>query len=187
VQRHPFPAASLLRVTLRADATLGVELVRRRVAGEPLLDAEPGLGARGRGVVPSGGDLHGLAVPAVVRAVAVGGEVHPARRRRQAGRPVAEDVHVAALVVVVAGAHEPAPPGQVQDGEAGAVGGPESQADHGVRPGLPDRPRLHVDRVHAPVVVVVAPGRVDGRALQRHHRLVVRRQWSLSGAGGLRM
>ena len=75
-----------------AEVANGLELVGR------------GFGGRARD-----GDLDVVAVPAVVRAGAVGGQPHSARRLRHAGPAAAEDVQVAALEVVVALPHEPAP------------------------------------------------------------------------------
>nr|ACR38030.1 unknown [Zea mays] len=166
-----------LRLALVDDR---VQAVGRRVGGEPLLDGEellraPEVGPRDRG-------LEVVAVPAVVRAGAVGGEVHGAGRLAHAGAPAAEDVQVAALVVVVAGAHEAAPPRQVPDPDARAVGAQQRHADGRVRAALPDGPRPHVHRVHALVLRVRLQLRLrrgarapdDGRRARRRRRRRVR-------------
>jgi hypothetical protein len=75
-----------------------------------------------------------------------------------------------ALVVVVLGAHEPAPPLQVPDGEAAAVRRRELHADRRVRAGLPDPPGPHVvQHVHALVLVVVPAVNQLSTARQRRH------------------
>lgn len=131
----------------------GVEAVGRGVGGEPLADVEEGLGAEGVG--PSGGDLHVLAVPAVVGAGAVGGEVEAAERRGQAAGPAAaEGVEGASLVVVVVGAHEAAPRHQVRHRHLPPRRVPQRQPDGGVRPPLEHRPRPHVHRVHALILLL---------------------------------
>lgn len=135
------------RADLAADAPLGVELVRRRVGGEPLLDVERRPVAPGVGT--GDGDLDGLAEPPVVLAGAVGDELHAADGGSQAWPAAAEDVDVAPLEVVVAGRHEAAPRLQVPDEDAVAGRRVELQADRRVGAGLPDRARLHVERVHA--------------------------------------
>ena len=104
------PATSRRRDALAAAAAEvadGLELVGRGVGGEPLLDGEELL--RAPLVRARDGDLDVVAVPAVVRAGAVGGQPHSARRLRHAGPAAAEDVQVAALEVGVALPHEPAP------------------------------------------------------------------------------
>jgi hypothetical protein len=138
----------------------GLELERRRVGGEPLLDGEQLL--RAPPVRASDGDLDVVAVPAVVRAGAVGGHAHPAERLRHARPAAAEDVEVAALEVGVALPHLPAPRREVRDPHAVAVRACQLQRHVRVRPGLQDRPRPDVHRVHA--LQAVAAQRAGVRA-----------------------
>jgi hypothetical protein len=150
------------RARARAGAVVddGLELERRRVGGEPLLDGEQLL--RAPPVRAGDGDLDVVAVPAVVRAGAVGGHAHPAERLRHARPAAAEDVEVAALEVGVALPHLPAPRRQVRDPHAVAVRGCQLQRHVRVRPGLQDRPRPDVHRVHA--LQAVAAQRAGARA-----------------------
>lgn len=143
----------------------GGEPVRRGVGGEPLLDVEPPL--RAPAVRAGGRHLDVVAVPPVVGAGAVGGEVHPARRRREARAAAAEHVQVAPLVVVVAGAHQAAPPLQVGDPHAAPVRAGELHADRRVRAALPRGPRPHEHGVHA-VVLHVASAAADTAGLTLH-------------------
>lgn len=105
---------------------------------------------------PRRGHLHVLAVPAVVGARAVGGEVEAAQRRREAAGPAAaEDVQVAALVVVVAGAHEAAPGFKVLHDDRAAGGVAEGEPDLGVGTALDHRSRPHVHGVDALAILLL--------------------------------
>ena len=81
----------------------GSEVIGGGVGGEPLLDGKERLSTVEVG--PSGGDLDVVALPAVVRAGAVGGEVHCAERGSETRSCAAEDVEVTPLKVIVVGAH----------------------------------------------------------------------------------
>lgn len=94
---------------------------------------------------PGGGDLDVVDVPAVAGAAAVGGEVNVAGRAGEAGSPAAKDVQIPSFVVVVAGAHEPAPGLQVLDRHRTAGRVHDRQAYDGVGAALDDgtRPDVH--------------------------------------------
>lgn len=146
-----FPLGLLGR-DLMAPIHSGVQLVRRRVVGQPLTDIEERLGAGDVG--PGGGDLDVLAEPSVVGPGAIGCEVEAADRCGEAaGPPAAERVELAPLEVVVVGAHEAAPRLEVRDLEAVATGVAESEADLGVCAGLDHGSRAHVQRVNTLILL----------------------------------
>lgn len=100
---------------------------------------------------PGGRDLHVIAVPTVVVPGPVGGEVEPAQWRADAGPKPAEDIEVAALIVVVGRFHQ-APRLQIRDPDRPPRQITQYQADPRVSPGLDQRARLHVDGVHAVIL-----------------------------------
>lgn len=130
----------------------GGEVVGGCVQREPLLDRELQLGAGDVG--PRGGDLDIVAVPSVMWARAIRGQVHGADGGAEARAAAAEDIEVAPLEVVVTGRHQPSPSFQVRHVHQLPVHIIEPQADDRVRPALEDRAGPDVHRVDALLVIL---------------------------------
>lgn len=130
----------------------GSELIGRCVTCDPLLHCEELLTARH--VRTRGGDLDVVAVPSMVRTGPVRGQVHGADGSTQARSTAAENVEIASLEVVVAGAHEASPCFQIRDLDRPSSGVVECEADDGVCPTFEDGPSSYVHHVHAAVIIV---------------------------------
>lgn len=146
----------LILVMLNSSRTThvsdGSELIGRCVACDPLLHCEELLSARHVGT--RGGDLDVVAVPAMVRTGPVGGQVHGADGCTQARSTAAENVEIAPLEVVVAGAHEASPCLQIGDLDRPSSVVVECEADDGVCPTFEDGPSSYVHHVHAAVIII---------------------------------